>query len=45
MKSAMVNMAHVSAGFDGKPAVRGREGKKYTIMGDCVFHDWVDHFM
>jgi predicted methyltransferase len=28
MKSAMVNMAHAAAGFDGKPAVGGSEGKK-----------------
>jgi hypothetical protein len=42
MKSAMVNMARASAGFDGKPAVGGSEGKKYIINGDCVFHDWFD---
>jgi hypothetical protein len=45
MKSAMVNMAHAAAGFDGKPAVGGSEGKKYIITGDCVFHDWFDRFM
>jgi hypothetical protein len=28
MKSAMVNMAHAAAGFDGKPAVGGSEGKQ-----------------
>jgi hypothetical protein len=45
MKSAMVNMAHASAGFDDKPAVEGSEGNKYTITGHCVFHDWFDHFI
>jgi hypothetical protein len=45
MKSAMVNMAHAAAGFDGKSAVGGSEGKKYIITGDCVFHYWFDHFM
>jgi hypothetical protein len=45
MKSAMVGMAHAAAGCDGKPAVGGREGKKYIITGDCMFHDWFDRFM
>jgi hypothetical protein len=45
MKSAMVNMAHAAAVFDGKPVVGGSEGKKYIITGDCVFHDWFDRFM
>jgi hypothetical protein len=45
MKSAMVNMYHASAGFDGKPAVGGSEGKKYIISGDCVFHHWFNRFM
>jgi hypothetical protein len=45
MKSAMVNMAHEAAGFDGKPAVRGSEGKKYIVTRDYVFHDWFERFM
>jgi hypothetical protein len=45
MNSAMVNMAHAAAGFDGKPAVGGSEGKKCIITGECVFHDWLDLFM
>jgi hypothetical protein len=45
MKLAMVNVAHAVAGFDGKPAIGGSEGKKYIIIGDCVFHDWFDRFM
>jgi hypothetical protein len=44
MKSAMVNLAHTVAGSHSKPAVGGREGKKYTITGDCVFHDWFNRF-
>jgi hypothetical protein len=45
MKSAMVNMAHAAAGFEGRPAVGGSEGKNYIITGDRVFHDWFDRFM
>jgi hypothetical protein len=44
MKSAMVNMAHAAAGFDGKPTVGESEGQKYIIIGDCVFHDRFDRF-
>jgi hypothetical protein len=45
MKSAMVNLDHTAAGFDSKPTVGGSEGKKYTITGDCVFHDWFNRCM
>jgi hypothetical protein len=45
MKSLMVNTAQAAAGFDGKPAVGGSEGKPYIITGDRVFHDWFDRSM
>jgi hypothetical protein len=45
MKSAMVNLAHTVARFDGKPANGGSEGNKYTLTGDCVFHDCFNRFI
>jgi hypothetical protein len=45
MKLDMVNMAHAVAGSGDKPTIGGSEGRKCMVTGDCVFHDWFDHFM